>query len=196
MSNLRDLADLALVISQLKTIINTSGLTQFPKPRLAMMKSHLHRLEVQFVEDLLAEPEPTVHSRVLEARQAVQKNPVGKAVVMEGGRAVIVGSDDENSNLQKQARKVSKAPMGESSFQITKLDPALPADVATEAMGPPLVTEEAEAAPPVKSQRTSKKKDITSEDDEALAELRSRLAEEKKKLASKMKSKKASVAND
>lgn len=188
MNNLRDLADLAIVISQLKTIINTSGMTQFPKPRLSMMKSQLHKLEMQFVEDVLAEPEPTVHSRVLQARKTVQEKPIGKAVVMEGGRAVVVGSNDENSDLQKQARKVSKSPMGESSFQITKLESTLPADVATEAMGPPVAPEHEEETPVI-PKRNSKKKDVTSNDDEALAELRSRLAEEKKKLASKMKSK-------
>ena len=132
----QELANLAVVLNQLKTIINTSGLSQFSKEKLLKMKNKVAELEREFLDLVLSETEPSAYKllskRVNEEKEKLSqsKDTVSKVIVIKNDKAVAM--DPSELSLEAHVKEVSNDVMGTSTLSVNELESVVPPVLATE----------------------------------------------------------------
>lgn len=190
--NINDLSDLAYVLEQAKTVLNTGSNTRYPKEKIHELKRRVTALEGRFVDEVLEldldslgekeEDEPVLDVAALAKRvkppvitsaspEVTRKfNTVNKAVKNQSGAVVVEAPEELPEEVNPEHAAVSALLKGHFEHMAAE---------EVEQM----VSEDAAA---IKSAKKNAKTQMKSSDED-MDEFRRKLAAEKKKLASKKK---------
>lgn len=134
-TTLKELSDLSNVISQLKTIINTSGLSRFTKPQIMEMRNKLTMFEQMFLTGAVEYQAPTLTNHIAKDILLRTETAKKELYTQQETKAVVVGSNGVARTVSP-GEQLPPEDMGTSiniePVQITKLESSVPESLAKE----------------------------------------------------------------